>query len=104
MTTPERISLNDFVQLYNIEIQFIDKLTHYGLLTIENEGNISYITYEQIPVVERYMRWHYDMDINMEGIEVIDRLLEEIRELKKENKRLNSEIHYHRTIFQIEEE
>jgi len=78
----DRISREDIVRLYNIEITFFDDLESSGLIETEVIGNTTYLHYDQLSAFERFTNWHYDLDVNMAGLEIIHRLLQQIEELK----------------------
>lgn len=89
----ERISREELVKIYQIEVSFFDELEENGLLKTESEGNIKYLKYEQLSVFERFMNWHYDLDVNIPGLEVIHHLLSQIENLKDENRKLLKNFH-----------
>ncbi|ACU93220.1 Uncharacterised protein [Capnocytophaga ochracea] len=78
----DRISREDIVRLYNIEITFFDDLESSGLIETEVIDNTTYLHYDQLSAFERFTNWHYDLDVNMAGLEIIHRLLQQIEELK----------------------
>ena len=41
---------------------------------------------------EQYARWHYDLEINLEGIEVIDHLLHRVKNLQDEITELQNKL------------
>lgn len=84
----QRISREELVTLYNIEINFFDELEESGLLLTETEGEVKYLYYEQLPAFERFVNWHYDLEVNLPGLEVISHLLEQMETLKEENRRI----------------
>jgi len=84
----ERISQEQIVQIYNIEITFLNALEDSGLIQPEIENEIKYILYDDLPALERFANWHYDMDVNLPGLEIIHRLLGKIEMLQLENRRL----------------
>jgi len=84
----ERISREELVKIYNIEIRFFDELEEYGLLKTETENNIKYLLYEELPSFERFANWHYDLEVNLPGIEIIHKLLNKLEDLRNENRRL----------------
>ncbi|MGG5208425.1 chaperone modulator CbpM [Chryseobacterium sp. MIQD13] len=88
----ERISREELVKIYNIEITFFDELVEVGLLNVETENEIRYLLYEDLPVFERFTNWHYDLEINLPGLEVIDDMLRRIKDLKKENRDLMNKL------------
>ncbi|MGK7648573.1 Uncharacterised protein [Capnocytophaga ochracea] len=78
----DRISKEDIVRLYNIEITFFDDLESSGLIETEVIDNTTYLHYDQLSAFERFTNWHYDLEVNMAGLEIIHRLLQQIEELK----------------------
>lgn len=84
----ERISREELVKIYNIEITFFDSLEECGLLKTETENEIKYLLYEHLPAFERFANWHYDLEVNIPGIEMIHGLLEKLEKTKAENKAL----------------
>ncbi|MGE6397924.1 MULTISPECIES: chaperone modulator CbpM [Chryseobacterium] len=84
----ERISREELVQIYNIEITFFDELVDSGLLNIETENEIRYLMYEDLPTFERFTNWHYDLEINLPGLEVINSMLQKMKNLNQINREL----------------
>lgn len=85
----DRISREELVRIYDIEITFFDSLEESGLLKTENENEVKYLLYDELPAFERFTNWHYDLEINLPGLEVIHRLLNKMEALQAENRRLN---------------
>ncbi|KFF25404.1 chaperone modulator CbpM [Chryseobacterium vrystaatense] len=84
----ERISREELVKIYNIEITFFDELVDFGLLNIQTENETRYILYEDLPVFEKLTNWHYDLEINLPGLEVINDMLRKMEDLKQRNRDL----------------
>lgn len=84
----ERISREELVQIYNIEITFFDELVDSGLLNIETDNEICYLMYEDLPTFERFANWHYDLEINLPGLEVINSMLQKMENLNQINREL----------------
>jgi len=84
----ERISREELVKIYNIEITFFDELVDSGLLNIQTDDEILYLMYEDLPVFERFANWHYDLEINLPGLEVIHDMLRKMEDLKQRNREL----------------
>ena len=85
----ERISREELVKIYNIELTFFDSLEESGLVKTETEDDVKYLLYEELPAFERFTNWHYDLDVNLPGLEVINHLLSKLEELRRENRRLS---------------
>ncbi|PQA91101.1 MerR family transcriptional regulator [Chryseobacterium shigense] len=88
----ERISREELVKIYNIEITFFDELVDGGLLNVETENEIHYLLYEDLPVFERFTNWHYDLEINLPGLEVINDMLRKMEDLKRRNRDLMNKL------------
>ncbi|MDN3691903.1 chaperone modulator CbpM [Chryseobacterium tructae] len=88
----ERISREELVRIYNIEITFFDDLVEYGLLNIQVENEIHYLMYEDLPDLEKFANWHYDLEINLPGLEVIHNMLKKLEALKRRNRELMNKL------------
>lgn len=84
----ERISREELVKIYNIEITFFDSLEEAGLLKTVTENEVKYLLYDELELFERFANWHYDLDVNLPGMEVIHHLLQKMERLTEENRRL----------------
>ena len=69
---------------YNIEISFVDSLNKMGLIHIEIIEECQYIHQDQISDLEKIIRLHDELNVNLEGIDVVFNLLEKERELRSE--------------------
>ncbi len=84
MENEELIPAEDFCIYHNIEYSFIHSLEDSGLITVTAVEHAAYIPAEEIQKLEKFVRLHYDLDINVEGIETINYLLEKIESMQKE--------------------
>lgn len=83
-----RISREEIIRVYNIEVTFFDELEACGLIQTEMIDEVIYLNYEQLPNFERFTNWYYDLEVNMPGLEIINRLLNQIQSLQQENRKL----------------
>lgn len=88
----ELIIVNEYCTKCNIEPLFIDLLQENGLIDIYMEGEERYLSYSQLPEVERYSRLYYDLSINIEGIDVIHHLLRQMEDMQREMHQLRSQL------------
>ena len=84
MENDKLIPAEEFCIYHNIEYSFIDSLQNSGLISVTSIQHSSYIHTDDLRKLERFVRLHYDLDINLEGIETINYLLEKIEEMQKE--------------------
>ena len=78
------IAVNEFCVNHNVEIDFITLLQQNGLIEISTIGSECYVEKEQLPQLEKFVRFYYELDINLEGIETINYLLQRIEKLQNE--------------------
>ncbi len=88
----ERISREELVKIYNIEITFFDDLVSYGLLNIETENDVKYLLYEDLSDFEKFTNWRYDLDVNLPGLEVINNMLTKMKDLQNRNRELMNKL------------
>jgi len=85
----DRISIEQVIQIYKIDNHFLHELISSELLHPETENSVQYIIYEELTNLERFTNWHYDLEINLPGIEIIHKLLNQMEDLRSENRRLS---------------
>lgn len=87
------ITLNDCCTHYKVTSTFLYSLAEHDLLQIVQEEEEAYIMHEELNKLERYIYFHFDMDINLEGLEVIAALLDKLEQAQKEKLRLEYMLH-----------
>jgi hypothetical protein len=92
MQTEYLVAVDEFCASHNIEISFISSLQQNGLIEITTIEQTGFIVVDQLPKVEKYIRLHYDLNINLEGIETIAHMLERISSLHNEITELNNRL------------
>lgn len=80
----ELYALTTYCTMHGIDHSFITSLREEGLISIIVENNDEYIEEEQLQDLEIYTRWHHEMGINTEGIDVIRHLVGRLREVHGE--------------------
>jgi hypothetical protein len=84
MEQDELIPVQDFCLYHNIEYSFINSLENSGLISVTSVRQSTFIPVDEMPKLEKFVRLHYDLDINVEGIETISYLLEKIEAMQEE--------------------
>lgn len=92
METKDLILIDHFCTNHNIEFSFINLLHEFGLIEIVIREEHKYLPKDQLRDVEKMMRMHYDLDINMEGIDVISHLLKRMNSLQDELKIMQNKL------------
>ncbi len=81
----ERIILiTEVCRHYSLDPDFIRVLREYGLLEVIRRNEEEFLQEEQLSDLETLMHLHYDLEINMEGIDAISHLLRRVKEMQRE--------------------
>jgi hypothetical protein len=91
------IAVNEFCVHHNIEISFINLLEQNGLIRLSVIESKYFVEKEQLPQLEKFVRFYYDLDINLEGIETINYLLQRIEILQNEITKLKNRLIFYDT-------
>jgi hypothetical protein len=84
MENEHLIPAHEFCECHKIELSFISSLNEFGLIEVTQIEETVYIFKDQIRDLEKMMHLHYDLDINIEGIDAISHLLQRVDNLHKE--------------------
>lgn len=92
MKTDYLISVDQFCAYHDIEVSFIYSLQHNGLVKITTIENAGFIDTEQLQQLEKYIRFYYELNINLEGIDVIMNLLNRVNNMHQEINELRNRL------------
>ncbi len=95
MQTDELILADEFCSYYNAEISFLNSLQQFGLIQITSVEETYYIPHTELKKLEQLTRLHYDLNINLEGLDAITHLLEKVTELQSEITILKNKLSFH---------
>lgn len=84
MNTENFIPVKTLCQHYKLEINFFNDLNENGLIEIQIVDDIKYIHKDSIYEIEKIVRMHKELDVNIEGIDVVLNLLQKIDALQAE--------------------
>ncbi len=79
-----RVSIEEIIRIYKIDYSFLDALIESELLHPESHNSIRYIHHDELGKLEKFCNWHYNLDVNLAGIEIIQDLLRKIEALQQE--------------------
>ncbi len=99
METEYLIAIDEFCASHNIEISFIASLQESGLVKITTIKESAFIEADQLRQLEKFVRLYYELDINLEGIETINYLLQRIGSLQDEITSLKNKLRIYETEF-----
>jgi hypothetical protein len=92
MQNDHLIPADQFCIQHNIDLSFITLLRENGLLEITTVEQTEFIPEDHLPQLEKFIRLHYELEINLEGIEAITYLLQRIERLQNELKGLKNRL------------
>lgn len=78
------VPLDEFCLNHQIEFSFMKNLRDFGMVEVIIEEDIEYLNENQIASLEKMLRLHRELDINLEGIDTITHLLRRIEHLQQE--------------------
>lgn len=81
---PNYIKIKEFCTYTEIEDSFITDLSEEGILKIEIIDDEPFVEEDTIPDLEMFSRWHYDLGINLEGIDAMRHMLQRMNQMKSE--------------------
>jgi hypothetical protein len=88
MQSEEWIPAGDICNFHKVELSFILDLRHSGLIETRMRNGEVFLPSDALTELEKFVRWHYDLSINLEGIEAIAHMLTRVQQLQKEKRTL----------------
>lgn len=92
MDTQKYIPVLHLCDLYHTEVAFFRELDEQGLIEIITVENSLYVHQDKLYEVERIIRIHRELNVNIEGVDVVLNLLEKVDKLQNEVYRIQSRL------------
>lgn len=86
------IAATDICTHHGVEYTFINSLGEAGLVKIKIVKKNAYIPDTELQSLEKMIRMHQDLDINIAGIEAIVHLLERVEQMQEEMRSLRNRL------------
>ena len=93
--TEKLIGVEEFCLHNHVEMSFISLLQQNGLLELMIIKESRFIGVDQLRQLEKMVRFYYELNINLEGIESITHLLEQINDLQNEMRALRNKLRFY---------
>ena len=97
MKTDHLIPLDVFCISHDIEISFISSLHEAGLIEVTTIEEAGFLNSEQLQQLEKYIRFYYELNINLEGIDAIKNLLNRVNTMHDEITALRNRLRLYET-------
>ena len=82
-----RLLYSECLRIYEVEASFIESLHEVGLIHVVDQEEERFIEYDDLPDLEQFIRWHYEM-------------LEKVKSLQSEVDQLRHELRFYKSRFQ----
>lgn len=92
MNIEQFIPLKEICTHYQVEVSFINGLGEIGLIQITVIEQTHYVHQDQIGNIEKMIRMHHDLNVNIEGIDAVFNLLQKIGALQEELKEVKNRL------------
>ncbi len=93
-----RLLYSECLRIYKVNESFIESLHEIGLIEVVDRDDDRFIEYDDLTELEQFFRWHYEMDINAEGIDALRHMLQRVRSLQSEIEQLQEELRFYKSL------
>lgn len=91
----EVILVKEFCSSHQVEISFIQSLEENGLIETITIDQSLCIYSNEIPKLERIVRLHRELNINPEGIDVINEMLKRMEEMQQQMNEMKNRLEFY---------
>ncbi len=95
MAAKHLITITDFCVYHHVEDNFIHALHDAGLITITTVEKNNYIPESELQKLEKMIRLHSDLEINVAGIEAITYLLQRVEVLNDRLQQMSNRLSFY---------
>ena len=92
MSTQNLIAVKQFCTYHQVEYTFVNDLHEAGLIEVRIIDTDDYIPETELQKLERMIRLHNELEINVAGIEAISHLLERIENMHEQMRQLRNRL------------
>jgi len=83
MQNEDMVPASEFCIYHNLELSFIHSLRDYGMIETVLLDEKIFLPVSELPRLEKIIRLHFELDINLEGIETITHLLDRMKVMQE---------------------
>jgi len=93
-----RLLYSECLRIYEVEESFIESLQEVGLIQVIDQDEDRFVAYDDLSDLEQFIRWYYEMDINVGGIDALHNMLQRVRSLQSEIAQLRHELQFYKSL------
>ncbi len=95
MQSEDYLTVDECCTHYKIEVSFISSLHEAGLVSMSTIDDRTAVHHDQLNDLEKFIRLHYELEINMEGLETISHLLEKTKRMQQKIVELQNRLKFY---------
>ena len=89
------IAVETYCSIYKIDFSIIEKIRQTTIINFSIIDDKLFVDADELPELEKVLTFYYDLDINLEGIETINHILQQLHRLKEENRQLRNKLRFY---------
>lgn len=92
MKTDKFLLITEICQYYHIETDFFEEIEYHQLLDVHQISGQKFIHQKQLNRLEKILRLHDELDLNLQGIDVVFGMMDRIEKLERELRQTKSKL------------
>jgi hypothetical protein len=80
---------------YQLQFSFVEQLEEVGLISLVRKNEVAFIPEEKVSDLEKVLRIHEELNVNLEGIDIIINLLKKVESLQNELVETKLKLHWY---------
>ena len=92
MQAENLIPARTFCKFHQVDYSFLSSLQQSGLIEIRKIKTTTYLRADELHKLEKMVRLHVELDINIAGIEAVFHLLQQVEEMQSEMQTLKNRL------------
>jgi hypothetical protein len=92
MSIDSYIQITHFCEYHRIQVSFLEELENFELIEMVTVENQKCIVKEELPIIEKMIRLHHELEINPAGIDAIFHLLNKLCKKQEEILKLKNKL------------
>jgi MerR family transcriptional regulator, heat shock protein HspR len=88
----ELFAITEYCTVHNIDPSFVYSLQQEGLIAITTRQEENFIEEEELHKLEVFTRWHSQLGLHPESMEIVANLLEKVKQMHEEMEDLRTRL------------
>lgn len=92
MKTDKLIKVSELCTHYHLDRSFFEQIEYYEMIEIRSVEDDKFIHRKQLRKLEKIIRLHNELEINLQGIDVIFEMMSKIKKLEDELREVHNRL------------